>query len=89
MNKTHLEHAIIAIIIQIVTYLITGSLVWGATIAIAVFVAREHAQREYEISNPADLIGYEAFDFWCWSLDSKLDLLTPTVSVILIALIGM
>ena len=87
MNRTHIEHAIIALVIQTVAAFITGSWGWGAALAIAVFIAREHAQREFEIGQPHLLKGYEAFDFWNWSTDGKLDVLVPVAVTVAAAVI--
>lgn len=56
-------------------------------LAIGFFLGREHSQREFEISRPHLLHGYEAFDFWNWSRDAQLDLLCPSLAVIIVALV--
>ena len=93
MNKTHLEHLIIALIIQ--GFFIGGfyflGLQHGAWFGFAfvsgLFLGREHAQREYKIGDPSKLKGYEALDIWRWSLDAKLDLLIPTAAAFLVAVV--
>jgi hypothetical protein len=80
MNHTNWEHAIFALIGQIVIFLITGSWWLGAIGASGFFLGREHAQFEYKIGNPSTLNPLEGFQFWKWNLDSKLDSLFPVVS---------
>ena len=93
MNKTHIEHLIIALIIQgffvgIFHLLKLQYGVWfGAVFVAALFFGREHAQREYKIGDPSQLKGYEALDIWRWSLDAKLDLLIPTAAAFLVAVL--
>ncbi len=87
MNKTHLEHAAYALLIQLALGLTTDNWWLGAAAAIGFFLGREHAQREYQIGNPATLKGYEAFDFWRWSTDAKLDLLIPILATVSLALV--
>lgn len=87
MNQTNIEHAVIAALITAVVGFLSGNYWIGAALAIGVFIGREHAQREYKIGDPSKLYGYEAFDFWRWSLDSKLDLIFPVVMSVVIALI--
>lgn len=80
MNKTNFEHLGIALVLQVVLGLLTGNWWIGAAFSIGIFCGREHAQREYKIGDPSKLVGYEALDFWSWSLDSKLDLLLPVIA---------
>ena len=78
MNQTNFEHAGYALLMQLVIGLISGDWFAGACFAFAFFLGREHSQFQY-------LLGYtfkttfQAFDVRKWSLDSKLDLLFPTV----------
>lgn len=93
MNRTHLEHLIIALIIQ--GFFVGGLYLlgqqygawFGAVFVTALFLGREHAQREYKIGDPSKLKGYEALDVWRWPLDAKLDLLIPTAAVFLVAVL--
>lgn len=84
MNRTHAEHAVVAMIFTLV-WAFLGNAWIGAAFAIGVFAGREHAQREYKIGDPSKLVGYEALDFWRWKLDAQLDLLFPVVAALLIA----
>lgn len=93
MNSTHLEHFIIALVIQALFILAFRPLkqplgAWfGAFFVTAVFLGREHAQREYKIGDPSQLIGYEALDIWRWSLDAQLDFLIPSITVFIVAIL--
>lgn len=90
MNITHLEHIVIALLIQglfiLVFHLIKRSHgEWfGAFFVTALFLGREHAQREYKIGDPSKLVGYEALDIWRWSLDAQLDFLLPTLTAFIV-----
>ena len=94
MNRTHLEHLFIALIIQ--GFFVGGFYLlglqhgawFGAIFVTALFLGREHAQREYKIGDPSKLVGYEALDIWRWPLDAKLDLLIPTIVVFLVAILN-
>lgn len=86
MNQTNFEHAGYAALMQLVIGLITGDWFAGACFGIAFFLGREHAQAQ-------DKLGYTfkttftAFDVRKWSLDAKLDLLFPTVTVLVVLLL--
>lgn len=85
MNRTNVEHLILALIIQAIPGLLWGDWIIGAVFSSAVFLGREHAQREYKIGDPSKLIGYEALDFWRWKLDGLLDLFMPVAGVLIVA----
>jgi hypothetical protein len=87
MNRTNFEHAFYAVLMQAAIGLLTGDWLAGACFGAAFFLGREHAQREYQIGDPSNLPPWAAFDFWRWSLDSKLDLLFPVVAVCVVAAI--
>lgn len=86
MNKTHIEHLVIALVIQALVWLATGSLWLGFAFVFGLFLGREHAQREYKIGDPSKLKVYEALDFWRWSKDAKIDLVLPVFATLLIAI---
>jgi hypothetical protein len=88
MNTSNFVHAGIAAILAILVYFLSGNWLAGACFGSAIFIGREHAQREYKIGDPSKLIGYEALDFWRWSLDAKLDLIMPIAAVAFIYIIG-
>ena len=85
MNISYFEHALYALVIQAAIWWPTRSWWLGAMLAFGLFVGREHAQREYSIGDPSRLDPWEAFDIWNWSLDAQLDLLFPTIAVVLVA----
>lgn len=87
MNRTNFEHLFVALILQAIPGFLMGDWLVGAVLATGIFIGREHAQREYLISDPAKLVGYEALDFWRWELDEILDLAFPAVGVWLVYLI--
>lgn len=87
MNKSNVEHLIVALIIQAIVALVCGNWWAGAALAAGIYIGREHAQREYEIDNPIRLVGYEALDVWRWCRDAQLDLMFPLTGVVLGALI--
>ena len=88
MNKTHLEHTIGALIIQLVLWFPIG-LVASTGVAIAIFVGREIAQHEYRIGiNRGWIYGQNLPVKWYegvtkgWTLDSVLDIVFPAVVTI-------
>ncbi|MFZ4537879.1 hypothetical protein [Propionivibrio sp.] len=81
MNRTNFEHLVLALILQAIPGFLWGDWIIGAIFASAVFLGREHAQREYHIGDPSKLVGYEALDFWNWKLDALLDLFMPVAGV--------
>lgn len=85
MNKSHFEHILYALAMQIPIGLITGDYWAGAAAGIAFFIGREHAQREYQIGNPSRLKPWQGFDIWRWSTDAKLDLLFPILATVAVA----
>lgn len=82
MNRSNFEHAGYALVIQTLIAMMFGSWGFGALVAIAFFLGREHAQREYHLGDPSRLPPWAAFDFWRWPLDAQLDLLFPVVAVV-------
>lgn len=88
MNKSNIEHAIAGLFLQVIIWLATDSLWLGFVFVTGLFLGREHAQFEYKLGNPSKLKGYEAFAFWKWSLDSKLDFILPVLVTLLVALGG-
>ncbi|AWB33630.1 hypothetical protein [Orrella marina] len=92
LNATHAEHVLIALTIQglfvlgFSVFRLADGVWYGAVFVLAVFLGREHAQREYKLGEPSRLAGYEAFDFWRWSPDALLDLCLPVVAVFVVAM---
>lgn len=83
VNQSNLEHGFFAVVMQLVTWLITGDLLAGTCFGIAFFLGREHAQAQ-------DKIGYtlaktfKAFDLRLWSRDAIMDLMVPVVLCLLV-----
>ncbi len=81
MNRSNFEHLTIALVIQAIPGLLWGDWILGAAFASGIFLGREHAQREYHLGDPSQLVGYEALDLWRWKRDALLDLLLPVAGV--------
>jgi hypothetical protein len=81
MNSTHVEHAIYALLMQW-SFGIFGEWWIGAAFGAAFFLGREHAQaqRAYNLGD------FAAFDLRRWSLDARLDLVSPVIAVLVVAL---
>jgi hypothetical protein len=92
MNRTNFEHAGYALAMQGALWLLTGSLLTGAVLAIGFFFGREHAQAEYKAINAdfngkrANMPWYAGFNPKYWSLDAVLDVLFPTAAVLAVLL---
>lgn len=84
MNKTNLEHAGYAVIIQCLFYLATGSIWVGAAFAVGFFLGREHAQYQRTLGKITFRTDILAFKVWKWSRDSQFDLLFPLIAVIVL-----
>lgn len=87
MNKSNIEHAIAGLVLQIVIWLVTGSLWLGFAFVTGLFLGREHAQYEYTISGPPKTKRYEALAFWKWSTDAKIDFTLPVLLTLIISII--
>ncbi|NYT38861.1 hypothetical protein ERD78_18905 [Allopusillimonas soli] len=85
MNRTNIEHAAYAVLMQAVIGLISGNWWIGAAFGAAFFLGREHAQREYHLGDPSHLPPWRAFDVWNWTTDARLDLLCPVAAVLVLA----
>ena len=88
MNFSNFEHALYAVLIQLGTWAVTGSLLAGAALAFGFFLGREHSQREEIISPHNRDNPFPAFRVWEWTLDEQLDLLFPLVAVCLVLLLA-
>lgn len=94
MNKTHLEHAVFALIMM-VPFVLLGIPHAGVAFGIAFFLGREHAQAEerYIKANGGKRVGTpKPAEFGClnkkyWSTDSLLDFIVPAL-VCLVFLLG-
>jgi hypothetical protein len=89
-----LNHTLIALAIQLSVWLVTGSLVYGALIAVAYFYGREFAQAEYRYmskhnTNRSSMPWYAGFDYRNWTYDAMVnDLLFPVAAVSLVVYLG-
>lgn len=91
MNYTHLEHVIIALIIQCSLMLFIPARTAGA-IAVAIFLGREIAQHEYRLAihrgwEWGETLPVGMFEgVWQgWTLDSILDVALPGLACLLLA----
>ena len=89
INRTNVEHLVIALVLQALIAVATGDWLLGAMLSSGIFLGREHAQRECHIGDPSTLVGYEALDFWRWSRDSLMDLLLPVAGVTLMVFLNL
>lgn len=87
LNKSNIEHAIIAMMVQFLFFFATGNILLSSLAPLAFFLGREHAQREYKIGDPSKLKGYEAFDIWKWKKDAIMDLMAPVFAVSVVSII--
>lgn len=87
LNKTHAEHVLIALALQVVFALLTDNWWIGAAFGAALFIGREHAQAEVKARRD----GYKypeltvLYDRRFWSSDGVLDFVLPTLAVALLA----
>lgn len=94
MNRTHLEHTIIALVAQFALWSVFGP--WGAgAVAIAPLVGREIAQHEYKLALARGWEwGQKKPVRWFeglikgWSIDSVLDVAIPALVCGVVAIIG-
>lgn len=93
MNKTHFEHIIYALLMQL-PFGLFGYWWIGAALAIGFFVGREHAQAEERYikanggvrTNTRLSPEFGALQPKLWSTDSILDFVAPALCVVLIAI---
>jgi hypothetical protein len=87
MNRSHIEHTIVAVWLQCIPGMIWGDWIIGAVLAAGWFWSREHAQNEYKIiqARKGKRTPYDpllALDVRKWSLDSILDAVVPTAATV-------
>ncbi|WP_235041884.1 hypothetical protein [Vreelandella profundi] len=92
MNITHLEHVIIALLIQCALLWLVSARV-GGSIAIALLLGREIAQHEYRLGIQrgwewGETLPVGMFEgVWRgWTLDSALDVLLPAAACAVLAI---
>ncbi len=92
MNRTHLEHALFGLMMQVAVGLLTGNWWAGSTLAIGIFVGREHAQAEYRwietfgSHRRAYMPWWGGFDLRVWKADAWLDWIFPAIVTVTPAL---
>ena len=87
MNRSHIEHTIVAIWLQCIPGMVWGDWVIGAVLAAGIFWSREHAQAEYKWIQTNGgkriwLAPLYALDVRRWSRDSILDAVAPTAATV-------
>ena len=98
MNRTHLEHTVVALLIMGVLWGVLALLGvpaghWaGAAAGVAFFAGREYTQGERNVAHVealhlANLRWYDGLRFWRWTPDGRLDLLCPLVACLVVALL--
>lgn len=94
MNYTHLEHVVIAVVVQFVIVIFTGDWWIGAALGAGIFIGREHAQAEERyiagtgVTRDVALVELDCLHPRWWSVDSILDLVAPAVAVCAVALLA-
>ena len=89
MNKTNLEHALYALLMQL-PFLLFGYPWTGAAFAIAWFISREHSERETQVARITGRLKKELkpWDgFTGWDADRRLDVIIPAAVCIIIAIL--
>ena len=92
MNRSYIEHAVIAALLQLALWPLIGSAWAAGAIAVAVFLGREVAQNEYRVANERGWAWGETMPVaWYegvwrgWTLKSVFDVLAPLAACALIA----
>lgn len=89
INWSNIEHGLFALAFQLPVGFITGYWLWPAIAAVSFFIAREHAQREYQITGGGFVSGLKPWEgFFGWSWDAKMDVAVPAVFVYSVAFIA-
>lgn len=94
MNKSNFEHLFFAAILQIVLAILFKNWLAATLLPLGILLGREMAQNQIKLAfryrNPGAKIPYNSNDvkwykaFHSWSLDSLLDIIIPTIGLILI-----
>lgn len=87
MNRTHLEHALYALLMQALLGIATGNWWIGAAAGAFFFLGREHAQAEHKVKKEG-LAKYPEFECLApryWSVDAVLDWICPMAAAVLTA----
>lgn len=93
-DYTAIEHAVVAVIIQLIVFVIMYaifgwlvSITAGTAAGMSVFIGREHAQAEEllcKTMSPRNKAVIAALKFWKWKYGSQMDMYCPIVSTILV-----
>lgn len=91
-DTTPLQHAAVALVLQLITWRLTGDAWLGAALAVALFAGREHAQAEHRhIQRTGGTRAATALPWLgalrpaVWRVGDVLDLLVPAVAVTALA----
>lgn len=92
INKTNIEHGVIAVIIQLSLACWMG-LEHAGIVAVAAFAAREYAQAEHKARAKTgrtltDMMPWHLFNREYWSLDALMDVVVPAIAVSAAAYVG-
>ena len=89
MNRSNWEHVAIALLVQALVGIVSGDLWIGAAFAIGLFLGREHAQREYQVTKGGPVGNLNVFaGLKGWSKDTYLDFFPASIAVIVVAIIS-
>ena len=99
LNKSNLEHALIAIVVQAIITAVACAL-WGMSVsivllaslpAIFLYFGREHAQYERKLKDKYSMgeskAAIEGLKIWNWTDDGKLDFICPAISCVVASVI--
>lgn len=83
-NKTHLEHIVIALLIQLALWSLVG-LEAAGLFAVAIFIGREYAQVEYKVRDRTgrsltNMMPWHVMKLKYWSADAVLDWVCPAIA---------
>ncbi|WP_422156417.1 hypothetical protein KV699_07255 [Vreelandella titanicae] len=91
MNKTQLEHALIALLIQLALWPFVGMWIAGA-IAVTLFLGREISQNEYRLAKNREWqwgevlpVGWHEGLWRGWTKDAVFDVMAPLVACLVFA----
>lgn len=91
MNIKSFQHTGIALVLQVIGYILTKSWLLGGLFAAGVFIGREHAQaearwiRHFGNYNRANYRWYNVLEVRAWTVDSFFwDMVLPIISVLIV-----
>ncbi|VCU72405.1 hypothetical protein PIGHUM_04504 [Pigmentiphaga humi] len=95
MNITHLEHAVVTLIVQALFGLAFGNWFIGGVMACCWWMGREHAQAEdrwvgrFGQGRRANMPWWGGFDPKAWHMDGLLDWVIPIVVAIVLYVVSL